>query len=150
MPLEQEQIYVNDNAMFKGVINDAILLFCVLIAFVAVEILPILGMSNFIVNHNFSMRMILILIQILFMMSMLNTILHPPVSGFCIMFIVVILVIICVMCVKLVLMISTITAIITGIMWIITISIVVIKRRNDLVIHMRAIRTVVANIFSRS
>lgn len=150
MPLEQQQIDVNDHEMLNGLFNKTILLFCAIIAFVAAEIFPILGMTDFIVNHNVPTRMLLIMIQLLFMLSMLNTILRPPISGFYIMVVVVIMVIICVMGVLLVLMISTIAAILTGIMWSITILIVVVKKWIDIVMQIKEIRIAMANIFSRA
>lgn len=94
----QQYTQATDRDMFFKVIDTISQLVMIQNAYVASEMLSYLGMRNFIVKHIFFMRMLHVITQSLFLISLLKTTLHLPVSRRMIQ-VVVIIVLACNVCV---------------------------------------------------
>lgn len=133
MDLEQHRENI-EWKMSTAVRNTITGLFAVLIAFIAVEIPPNLGMTDFIANHTFFIRFIFILIHSQFLITILNIVLcSRSVSGKSIVGVIVSMAIASLACVIGSFLLSTITGVVNCTAWIVTISIIVNKRWNDIV-----------------
>lgn len=130
MALDVEAI---DLKIYMQVSNNITRLFWLIMASIAMELMPNLGMIDFIAKHTFFMRLLFIVIHSMLLMSILKIALYSPVTVHCIVHILVSMCIAALVSVVGSFILSTIAAFINGIAWIITITIFVKKRWNEMV-----------------
>lgn len=123
-----------DLTVYIEVSTNIARLFWIHLIFLAVEVMPNSGITNYVATHILVTRFFFFLIHSLYLFTALDTVLRiSSVSGRCIVEILASLVIPPLVCVSCAFMISTITGLLDGVSWILTISIIAKKKWNDIV-----------------